>query len=37
MVTEGTLPRDALRQVEQRLTAAGCPDADFCFVIPLWG
>ena len=29
MVTEGTLPRDALRQVEQRLTAAGCPDADF--------
>ena len=29
MVTEGTLPRDALRQVEQRLTAVGCPDADF--------
>mgnify|MGYP000671107817 FL=1 len=29
MVTEGTLPRDALRQVEPRLTAAGCPDADF--------
>ena len=29
MVTGGTLPRDALRQVEQRLTAAGCPDADF--------
>ena len=29
MVTEGTLPRNALRQVEQRLTAAGCPDADF--------
>ena len=23
------LPRAAVREVEQRLTAAGCPDADF--------
>ncbi len=29
MVTEGMLPRAAVREVEQRLTAAGCPDADF--------
>ena len=29
MVKEGCLPKEALRQVEARLTAAGCPDADF--------
>ena len=29
MVTEEMLPRAAVREVEQRLTAAGCPDADF--------
>ena len=29
MVKEGTLPRDAVRQVEARLNKAGCPDADF--------
>ena len=29
MVNEGILPRAALRQVEARLTEAGCPDADF--------
>ena len=29
MVTAGLLPREALREVEARLTAAGCPDADF--------
>ena len=28
MVNEGILPRAALRQVEARLTEAGCPDAD---------
>ena len=29
MVNAGMRPRDALREVETRLTAAGCPDADF--------
>ena len=29
MVSEAMLPRAAVREVEQRLTAAGCPDADF--------
>ena len=29
MVNEGILFRAALRQVEARLTEAGCPDADF--------
>lgn len=29
MVNEGMQPREALREVEARLTAAGCPDADF--------
>ena len=29
MVSETMLPRAAVREVEQRLTAAGCPDADF--------
>ena len=29
MVNAGMQPRDALREVEARLTAAGCPDADF--------
>ena len=29
MVNEGMPPRDAVREVETRLTAAGCPDADF--------
>ena len=29
MVSGGMLPREALRQVEARLTEAGCPDADF--------
>ena len=29
MVNEAVLPRAAVREVEQRLTAAGCPDADF--------
>ena len=29
MVSEGMLPRAAVREVEARLTAAGCPDADF--------
>lgn len=29
MVTAGMQPREALREVEVRLTAAGCPDADF--------
>ena len=29
MVNAGTQPREALREVEARLTAAGCPDADF--------
>ncbi len=29
MVTEGMTPREAVREVENRLTAAGCPDADF--------
>ena len=29
MVSEGMLPRAAVREVEERLTAAGCPDADF--------
>lgn len=28
MVTAGMTPRDAVRQLEARLTAAGCPDAD---------
>ena len=28
MVSEAMLPRAAVREVEQRLTAAGCPDAD---------
>ena len=26
MVSEGMLPRAAVREVEERLTAAGCPD-----------
>lgn len=29
MVTAGLSPREAVRLVEQRLTAAGCPDADY--------
>ena len=29
MVSAGMQPREALREVEARLTAAGCPDADF--------
>ena len=29
MVTAGIAPRQALAQVEERLAAAGCPDADF--------
>ena len=29
MVNAGMRPREALREVEARLTAAGCPDADF--------
>ena len=29
MVSEAMLPRAAVQEVEQRLTAAGCPDADF--------
>ena len=29
MVTAGMLPRAAVREVESRLRAAGCPDADF--------
>ena len=29
MVNVGMQPREALREVEARLTAAGCPDADF--------
>ena len=29
MVSAGMLPRAAVRDVEQRLTAAGCPDADY--------
>lgn len=29
MVSGGMQPREALRQVEARLTEAGCPDADF--------
>ena len=29
MVTAGMQPRESLREVEARLTAAGCPDADF--------
>ena len=29
MVTAGMMPRAALREVEHRLAAAGCPDADF--------
>ena len=29
MVNEGMLPREAVREVESRLTDAGCPDADF--------
>lgn len=29
MVTEALSPRAAVREVEQRLTKAGCPDADF--------
>ena len=29
MVSEGMLPRAAVKEVEARLTAAGCPDADF--------
>ena len=29
MVSEAMQPREALREVEARLTAAGCPDADF--------
>lgn len=29
MVTAGLAPREAVRLVEQRLTAAGCPDADY--------
>ena len=29
MVTAGMQPREALREVEARLAAAGCPDADF--------
>ena len=29
MVSEGMLPRAAVKEVEARLTAAGCLDADF--------
>ena len=29
MVNAGMQPREALREVEARLTAVGCPDADF--------
>ena len=29
MVTAGMPPREAVREVEQRLTASGCPDADY--------
>ena len=29
MVTAGMIPREAVREAENRLTAAGCPDADF--------
>ena len=29
MVTAGMLPRAAVREVEARLRAAGCPDSDF--------
>ena len=29
MVRAGMLPREAVREIEDRLTAAGCPDADF--------
>ena len=29
MVSAGTRPREAVREIETRLTAAGCPDADF--------
>ena len=29
MVNAGMTPREAVREVEARLTAAGCPDADF--------
>lgn len=29
MVTAGMTPREAVREAENRLTAAGCPDADF--------
>ena len=29
MVNAGMQPREALGEVEARLTAAGCPDADF--------
>ena len=29
MVTAGMTPRDAVRQLEARLTAAGCLDADY--------
>lgn len=29
MVNEGILPREAVREVERRLTDAACPDADF--------
>lgn len=29
MVSEGMSPREAVWEVEQRLTAAGCPDADY--------
>lgn len=29
MVTAGMTPRDAVRQLKARLTAAGCPDADY--------
>ena len=29
MVTAGMTPRQAVQEVENRLTAAGCPDADY--------
>ena len=29
MVREGMLPREAVKEVEERLAGAGCPDADF--------
>ena len=32
MVSEAMLPRAAVREVEQRLTAAGCPDADLSLI-----